>query len=166
MCSYNSINSVPACAHPWLLTSLVREFWGRPDATHTSDCGAVESMFTAKHWAASIAGACVRACVRARVRACVRLACVCGRACVLRVCVPACGRTRASNQTSDGSCASKRAGERASELASGLLCCGCAAAARRMQMLRRFVCSPASSFVDDAYGGKVQVLTGTHACAN
>ena len=60
MCSYNSLNAVPACANAWLLTSLVREFWGRPDATHTSDCGAVEDEFTAKGWATSIADATAR----------------------------------------------------------------------------------------------------------
>jgi hypothetical protein len=56
MCSYNSINGVPACSNHWLLTSLVREFWGRPDATHTSDCYAIDFQFTQKHWAASVAG--------------------------------------------------------------------------------------------------------------
>ena len=60
MCSYNSLNGVPSCADSWLLTSMVREFWGRPDATHTSDCGAVESEFTAKGWATSIADATAR----------------------------------------------------------------------------------------------------------
>ena len=60
MCSYNSLNGVPSCADTWLLTSMVREFWGRPDATHTSDCGAVESEFTAKGWATSIADATAR----------------------------------------------------------------------------------------------------------
>jgi len=70
MCSYNSINSVPACAHPWLLTSLVREFWGRPDATHTSDCGAIEDQFTAKHWASSYAEATSRS-VKAGTDSCI-----------------------------------------------------------------------------------------------
>ena len=41
-------NGIPSCAHPWLLTSLVREYWGRPDATHVSDCGAIEDEYTAK----------------------------------------------------------------------------------------------------------------------
>jgi len=26
----------------------VREYWGRPDATHVSDCGAIEDEYTAK----------------------------------------------------------------------------------------------------------------------
>lgn len=46
--SFLCSNGIPSCAHPWLLTSLVRDFWGRPDATHVSDCGAIEDEFTAK----------------------------------------------------------------------------------------------------------------------
>ena len=48
MCSYFSmhiegtpLNYVPSCSDPYLLTDVVREFWGRPDATHLTDCGAV-----------------------------------------------------------------------------------------------------------------------------
>jgi hypothetical protein len=36
---------VPSCANPYLLTTVVREFWGRADATHLSDCGAVWNMY-------------------------------------------------------------------------------------------------------------------------
>lgn len=57
MCSYDSLNNVSACADSWLLTSLVREFWGRPDAAVMSDCGAIEDQFTAKHTASSYADA-------------------------------------------------------------------------------------------------------------
>ena len=32
MCSYNSLNNVSACADHWLLTDMVRGYWGRPDA--------------------------------------------------------------------------------------------------------------------------------------
>ena len=46
MCSYVSLSidggpMIPACASSFLLTELVREQWGHPDAVHTSDCGAV-----------------------------------------------------------------------------------------------------------------------------
>jgi len=56
MCSYFSMRVegtpgdpvyVPSCANRYLLTEVVREFWGRPDATHLSDCGAVINMFWA-----------------------------------------------------------------------------------------------------------------------
>lgn len=60
MCSYNSINGVPACADSWLLTAMVREYWQRPDAYHMSDCGAIEDEYTAKHWASSYADATAR----------------------------------------------------------------------------------------------------------
>ena len=59
MCSYISLaigsNSsgtdfVPACANSYLLQTLVREYWGRPDASHTSDCGAVSNMADANHY--------------------------------------------------------------------------------------------------------------------
>jgi beta-glucosidase len=36
---------VPSCANAYILTQVVREYWGRPDATHLSDCGAVVNMF-------------------------------------------------------------------------------------------------------------------------
>ncbi len=53
MCSYFSmaiegapgpLTYVPSCADPYLLTTVVREYWSRPDATHLSDCGAVFNM--------------------------------------------------------------------------------------------------------------------------
>ena len=59
MCSYISLaigaNStpVPACANEYILQTLVREYWGRPDATHTSDCGAVSNMADANHYVAN-----------------------------------------------------------------------------------------------------------------
>lgn len=65
MCSYISlaisragtgdVPFVPACANAYLLQTVVREFWGRPDAVHTSDCGAVSNM--ARPRAESVAGA-------------------------------------------------------------------------------------------------------------
>jgi hypothetical protein len=60
MCSYSSFNGVPSCASPWLLTDMVRGYWGRPDAVIMSDCGAVEDQYTAKHWAANISDASAR----------------------------------------------------------------------------------------------------------
>ena len=53
MCSYNSLNNVSACADRWLLTSMVREFWGRPDAYTMSDCGAIEDQYEDKKSASS-----------------------------------------------------------------------------------------------------------------
>jgi beta-glucosidase len=56
MCSYNSINNISACADHWLLTSMVREYWNRPDAYVMSDCGAVEDQVE-KHDAINFADA-------------------------------------------------------------------------------------------------------------
>jgi beta-glucosidase-like glycosyl hydrolase len=53
MCSYYSmrlsgapgpVTYVPSCANEYTLTTVVREYWGRPDAVHLSDCGAVVNM--------------------------------------------------------------------------------------------------------------------------
>ena len=60
MCSYVSIAlngsavAVPSCASAYLLDTIVRGYWGRPDAVHTSDCGAVSSMATANHYSANL----------------------------------------------------------------------------------------------------------------
>jgi beta-D-xylosidase 4 len=43
-----NLTFIPACANKYLLDTVVREYWGRADATHTSDCGAVANMFNAK----------------------------------------------------------------------------------------------------------------------
>ena len=53
MCSYNSLNNVSACADRWLLTDMVRSYWGRPDAYVMSDCGAIEDQYEDKKTAAS-----------------------------------------------------------------------------------------------------------------
>lgn len=56
MCAYISLGVptgppyVPACANEYLLQTLVREYWGRPDAYHTSDCGAVSNMAHENHY--------------------------------------------------------------------------------------------------------------------
>ena len=57
MCAYAAINGRPSCANAWLLTSMVRDFWQRPDAFTLSDCGAIEDQFTAHHTASSVADA-------------------------------------------------------------------------------------------------------------
>ena len=49
MCSYISLSidggpMVPACANTYLLSTVVRQYWGAPGAYHTSDCGAVQYM--------------------------------------------------------------------------------------------------------------------------
>jgi beta-glucosidase-like glycosyl hydrolase len=60
MCAYDAINDVPACADHWLLTDMVRGFWGRPDAYVLSDCGAIEDQVTAHHTAANVSDAAAR----------------------------------------------------------------------------------------------------------
>lgn len=59
MCSYVSLQIdpnqtsstyIPACASEYLLQTVTREYWGRLDATHTSDCGAVENMYKENHY--------------------------------------------------------------------------------------------------------------------
>lgn len=46
MCSYNSINGVPACANEFLLQKVLREHWGWSQETKwvTSDCQAVQMI--------------------------------------------------------------------------------------------------------------------------
>ena len=43
MCSYNSVNGIPACAHKDALTTKLRESWGFRGYV-TSDCGAIECV--------------------------------------------------------------------------------------------------------------------------
>ena len=57
MCAYDAINGVPSCADRWLLTDLVRGFWGRPDAYTLSDCGAIEDQVTFHRTAANVSDA-------------------------------------------------------------------------------------------------------------
>ena len=62
MCSYISLAiggtsisaAVPSCANPYLLQTVVREYWGRSDAVHTSDCGAVSNMATSNHYVTNL----------------------------------------------------------------------------------------------------------------
>ncbi|XP_025097179.1 probable beta-D-xylosidase 2 isoform X2 [Pomacea canaliculata] len=51
MCSYNSINGVPACANKKLLTDILRDDWGFTGYV-VSDEGALEHMITDHHYVA------------------------------------------------------------------------------------------------------------------
>lgn len=48
MCSYDSLNNISACADSWLLKSMVRQYWNRPDVYVMSDCGAIEDQVEKK----------------------------------------------------------------------------------------------------------------------
>ena len=50
MCSYNAINGAPACADTFLLQKTLRDRWGFHGYV-TSDCGAVDDIFTGHHYA-------------------------------------------------------------------------------------------------------------------
>ncbi|HET7101087.1 MAG TPA: glycoside hydrolase family 3 C-terminal domain-containing protein [Terriglobia bacterium] len=50
MCSYNAINGPPACADAFLLQKTLRDKWGFHGYV-TSDCGAVDDIFTGHHYA-------------------------------------------------------------------------------------------------------------------
>ncbi|KAJ7072124.1 glycoside hydrolase family 3 protein [Mycena amicta] len=46
MCSYNSVNGVPACADGYILQTILRDYWKfTDDRWVVSDCDAVESIF-------------------------------------------------------------------------------------------------------------------------
>ncbi|KAJ7772573.1 glycoside hydrolase family 3 protein [Mycena maculata] len=58
MCSYNSLNGVPTCADEWLLTTVLRDYWGLGnDSWVVSDCDAVESIYDEHNYTTSYAGA-------------------------------------------------------------------------------------------------------------
>ncbi len=44
MCSYSGVNGVPSCANNYLLNTVVRQHWERPDAVISTDCGAISDM--------------------------------------------------------------------------------------------------------------------------
>jgi beta-glucosidase len=50
MCSYNAINGPPACADTFLLQKTLRDQWGFHGYV-TSDCGAVDDIFSGHHFA-------------------------------------------------------------------------------------------------------------------
>ncbi|XP_050390278.1 uncharacterized protein LOC126809651 [Patella vulgata] len=49
MCSYNSVNGIPACAHKQLLTDILREEWGFKGYV-VSDEGAIENIISRHHY--------------------------------------------------------------------------------------------------------------------
>lgn len=57
MCSYNSINGVPACADAGLLNGVAREGWGF-DGYVTSDCGAISDIWKRHNYTDTPEGAC------------------------------------------------------------------------------------------------------------
>ncbi|TFY73600.1 hypothetical protein EWM64_g10412 [Hericium alpestre] len=58
MCSYNSVNGVPSCANEYFLKDLVRDFYGLGnDHWITSDCDAVNNVFTPHNYTTSNANA-------------------------------------------------------------------------------------------------------------
>jgi beta-D-xylosidase 4 len=56
MCSYNAVNAVPTCAHSELLTGFLRQDLGF-DGYIVGDCGAVQNIYDAHHYADSPAKA-------------------------------------------------------------------------------------------------------------
>ncbi|KAG7365322.1 glycoside hydrolase [Nitzschia inconspicua] len=50
MCSYNAINGIPACAHPYLLQEVLREQWNFTGYLVT-DCGALGNVYNGHHYA-------------------------------------------------------------------------------------------------------------------
>jgi beta-D-xylosidase 4 len=53
MCSYNSVNGIPACANKYLLQTILREHWGWTEDNNyiTSDCEAVLDVSANHHYA-------------------------------------------------------------------------------------------------------------------
>ncbi|KAJ7163622.1 glycoside hydrolase family 3 protein [Mycena crocata] len=58
MCSYNSVNGVPACADSYLLNTVLRDYWKfGEDRWVVSDCDAVQSIFDEHHYTDSFPSA-------------------------------------------------------------------------------------------------------------
>ncbi|KAH8890713.1 glycosyl hydrolase family 3 N terminal domain-containing protein [Thozetella sp. PMI_491] len=55
MCSYNSVNGVPACASNYLLNTILRDHWNWTESNNyiTSDCEAVADVSSNHHYARS-----------------------------------------------------------------------------------------------------------------
>lgn len=75
MCSYMSVRIgndgnatpagyVPSCANEYLLSEVVRSYWGRPDATHLTDCGALANMADQNHFTTNYTLAAGVQCIR------------------------------------------------------------------------------------------------------
>jgi len=53
MCSYASINGVPSCANDYILNQVLRDTWGHDYVVVGTDCGAIDNMINANHYAKS-----------------------------------------------------------------------------------------------------------------
>jgi beta-D-xylosidase 4 len=53
MCSYNAVNGIPSCADSYLLETILREHWewNDPGKWITSDCDAIQNVYTDHHYA-------------------------------------------------------------------------------------------------------------------
>lgn len=51
MCSYAGLNGIPSCANDYLLNQVIRTKFGRPEVVVGTDCGAVQNMYQANHYA-------------------------------------------------------------------------------------------------------------------
>ncbi|KAJ7769325.1 beta-xylosidase [Mycena metata] len=51
MCGFNALNGLPSCADPFLLQTILRDFWGFGEERWvTADCDAIEFMFDQMHF--------------------------------------------------------------------------------------------------------------------
>ncbi|KAI0652437.1 glycoside hydrolase family 3 protein [Trametes meyenii] len=58
MCSYNAVNGIPSCANKFLLQDVLRDYWGfTDDRWVTSDCDAVQNIFSPHNYTADPAQA-------------------------------------------------------------------------------------------------------------
>ena len=51
MCSYAGLNGIPSCANDYLLNKVIRTKFDRADVVVGTDCGAVNNMINANHYA-------------------------------------------------------------------------------------------------------------------
>ncbi|OCL04852.1 glycoside hydrolase family 3 protein [Glonium stellatum] len=59
MCSYNAVNGVPACANSYLMETILRGHWGWTNNNQyiTSDCNAIQNIYSAHAYSKSLAEA-------------------------------------------------------------------------------------------------------------